>query len=977
MKRLALIICFLAAGFLTPAAGKDYTGYVNPFVGTDAHGHTFPGAAYPFGMIQLSPDTRGAGDWDGCSGYHYSDNVIRGFSHTHLSGTGCDDWCDILVMPVTGFNAAEDDIDIKNYASPFSHQNESAAPGYYSVFLDKWGVKAELAAGRRIGMHRYTWKKDAVPQLVIDLSQRDITLDSRIEADGAKAVKGFRRSKSWASDQMVCFYMEFSQEPQEIQVMQSDKGAKALVTFRQTSRNQVTVRCGISSVSEESAKENMNADASWLSKSPFAFDALKKASSRDWNGYLSKIEVEGGEREMRNFYTALYHTAIAPCLYSDSDGRYRGMDGKIHTADGFDRYTVFSLWDTFRSLHPLFDIIERHRTVDFIRTFLSIWDECGKLPVWELSGNETGCMIGYNSAPVIADAVAKGITGFDYRRALNALVGSSNRKELGIDIYDANGLVLADLEHESVSKTLEYANDDWCIAQVAKKVGDSRTYGRYIRRAQYWRNLYDPFTGFMRPRVNGTRLSPFDPAEVNAHFTEASSWQYSFHVQQDISGLIDFSGGDSSFEEWLDELFDTSSETSGYNLKDMTGMIGQYVHGNEPSHHIAYLYPYAGVPWKTQKQVRRIMKELYAPEPDGLCGNEDCGQMSAWYIFSALGFYPVTPGSDTYVFGSPLFRNATIHLENGRDFNVRSIRYADANIYVDRVLMDGLPYSKSFMTHSAIENGSTLVFSMSDRPNPEFGSDYDDRPVSRIEEAGIVTNPWFDVPSSNFDKPVKVGIGSANDDCAIWYIVKGEGEELKPQDKFTQYKAPFTLSKSATLYAYCESPDSGRSFNTKCTLRKFNNTWKVTLTNQYSRHYTAGGPKGLVDGLRGPVNFRLGGWQGYQDCDFEAVIDLGKVQTVGTLSAGFLQDTKSWILMPQYVDFYTSTDGKVYKRAGSRVENTVDPQDYTLQTREFSADASCRARYIKVFAKNFGTLPEWHFGAGGEAFIFVDEVSIK
>ncbi len=966
-----MLLAFLA---VSCSGARDFASYVNPFVGTDAHGHTFPGAAYPFGMMQLSADTRPAGDWDGCSGYHYSDSVINGFSHTHLSGTGCDDWCDILVMPVSGFHAG-DSITKENISSPFSHRREQASPGYYSVMLDRWQVKAELTAGRRIAMHRYTWLKGAAPQLVIDLSHRDVTLDSKLEAEGRKAVKGYRRSRSWAQDQTVCFRMEFSRDFTDISIIDTPQGAKALLTFDASEGNCVEISVGISSVSEDNALANLHQEAALRGGAPYDFDSLRDAASQEWNRYLSRIEVRGGRRQMKNFYTALYHTAIAPCLYSDSDGRYRGMDGEIHTAEGFDRYTVFSLWDTFRSLHPLFDIVQRDRTVDFIKTFLSIWDECGKLPVWELSGNETGCMIGYNSAPVIADAVAKGIGGFDLRKALEALVGSSNRHELGIDIFDANGLVLAELEHESVSKTLEYSNDDWCIARVALAAGDTDTYERYMKRAQYWRNLFDPSTGHMRPRINGIWLSPFDPCEVNTHFTEANSWQYSFHVQQDIGGLVEMTGGDGAFEKRLDDLFGASSRIAGYNLKDMTGMIGQYAHGNGPSHHIAYLYSYVGAPWKTQRQVRRIMDELYSPTPDGLCGNEDCGQMSAWYVFSALGFYPVTPGSDVYVFGSPLFRRAVVHLENGCDIDIARRGPAGA-AYIAGVALDGLPYSRSYISHSDMEEGALLEFRMSRRPDREYGSALCDRPESRIREERIVLNPWFDVPSSNFEDSVQVRIASAQPDCTIRYQIVEEGLLSGGQDSFRIYSGPFTIDRSSTVLAFCEDATGRRSFNTATTLRKYDNRWNVTLTNPFSSHYTAGGPKGIIDGLRGSTNFRLGRWQGYQDCDFEAVIDLGEVQPLSCISAGFLQDTRSWIIMPRYAEFHTSLDGESYQFAG-RVDNTVDPQDYDLQTREFSMPFTGRARYVKVFAKNFGTLPSWHAGAGGEAHIFVDEVTIR
>ena len=603
---------------LTIVLAAALTRFADPFVGTDAHGHTFPGACAPFGMIQLSPDTRpDAGDWDGCSGYHYSDSLIYGFSHTHLSGTGCDDWCDILVTPGDG-------------PSTFSHRNEKAEPGWYEVRLDN-GVRARLAAGRRVAMHEYTFSKGPA-SITIDLRHRD-PLDEYAINYGPDWVSGKRVSSSWASGQHVFFYIKFS-EAAECELL--DGGKAARFTFRS---KKVTLRAAISSVSEEGAQGNLQSE--W----PASIGALRKATRAEWEAYLGKLSCPFKDREhKRRFYTALYHTGIHPSLYSDADGRYRGMDGQIHTADGWERYTVFSTWDTFRGEHPLLFEIEPERSADFIKSMISIYEENGKLPVWELSSWETDCMIGYNSVPVIADAVARGIGGFDVEKAFEAMVASSLRPEHGMESFRRNGLVLADDEHESVSKTLECAYDDWCVAQVAKYLGKQEEYERYMRSAQYWRNVFDPSTGFMRARINGHWYSPFDPREVNNNYTEANSWQYSFFVPQDIAGLVEALGGADAFLERLDGLFAAPEGTTGRTQADITGCIGQYAHGNEPSHHIPYLYAALGKPDKAAATVSRIMEELYTSAPDGLCGNDDCGQMSAWYVLSALGRYPVCPG---------------------------------------------------------------------------------------------------------------------------------------------------------------------------------------------------------------------------------------------------------------------------------------------------------------------------------------------
>ena len=975
MKKLLFIAFLLAVlpGLLSAKIFRTkYADLVNPLVGTDFHGHTFPGAAYPFGMIQLSPDTR-EDNWDGCSGYHYSDTLIKGFSHTHLSGTGCADLCDIRVMPVVDF---EGPVKEENYQSPFSHRNEQASAGYYRVHLDRWDVDAELTVGRRAGLHRYTYPKGAVPQLVIDLGPRDKVTGSQIELAGEFAVQGFRRSQGWANDQIVYFYMEFSRALTDIRITKDPTGNKAVLTFDRNSgqsrARELVVKVGISSVSEANAKANLFSEGDLKKNGIYAFDLLRETTRHAWDDFLSKIEVEGDLETMRIFYTALYHTALSPSLYSDSNGEYRGMDHKVHRAEGFERYHIFSLWDTYRTLHPLFNIIERERTADFINSMLSIYDEAGKLPVWELSGNETNCMIGYSAAPMIADAVAKGITGFDLKKAVKALVASSTRPEFGIDVLRENGLVLADKMHESVSRTLEYALDDWCIARVARAAGDRTTEAEYLRRAQYWRNVYDPATGFMRPRVNGIWLEPFDPTEANIHFTEANSWQYSFHVQHDVNGLIEASGGDESMEEWLDELFTSSSNTQGWNVADMTGMVGQYAQGNEPSHHIAYLYNYVGVPWKTQRTVRKIMEELFTTQPDGLCGNEDCGQMSAWYVMSALGFYPVTPGSDVFVFGSPMFRNVIIHQENGKDFTLRAPRTSSTNRYINHVMRDGVPYTKSFLHYADIERGRTFIFGMDDKPNPRFGYKPEDRPVAVVEKT-IVENPWFVVPSSTFSAFTKVEIGAADKSYAIWYQIVPEGGS--PGGDYERYERPFTVSRNSTIYAYCTDKAGNRSFTTQTTLRRIENSYKVTLTYPYNRLYGAGGNLAIVDGIRGTTNFRVGGWQGYQDTDFEAVIDLGRTKRLTKLSAGFLQDSRPWIILPEWVEFYTSTDGKKYTRQG-HLTHSVDPRDETPQIHEFTQPVSVDARYVKVVAKNFGSLPDWHVGAGGRSHLFIDEVTI-
>ena len=596
--------------------------FADPMVGTDGTGHTFPGACYPFGMIQMSPDTRPrSGDWDGCSGYHYSDSLVYGFIHTHLSGTGCDVWCDILLRPG------------KDSPAKFSHSREKATPGFYKVILDEPSVKVRLTVGRRVAMQEYTFRGSPAV-LTVDLEHRDYLESGIIQAEG-NACYGERISSSWARKQKVCFYMEFSPAPESIEI--SEDGHKAELSFPS---RKVTVRSAISSVSHENAKENL------YSEYPSSFRKLRKSTSAAWKAYLSKLDCPYRDKERRRiFYTALYHTAIHPSLYSDSNGEYLGMDHEVHKAEGWDRYTVFSTWDTFRGLHPLLCEIQPERTVDFIKTMISIWKEAGKLPVWELSSYETNCMIGYNSVPIIADAIARGITGFDVEEAFEAMLASARCPDFGMDSFRRNGLVVADDEHESVSKTLEFAYDDWCVAQVARYLGREKEYKEFMRSSQYWRNVLDPETKFMRARLNGRWITPFDPREVNNNYTEANSWQYSFFVPHDALALVEALGGEEAFAQRLDSLFAAPEGTTGRRQADITGCIGQYAHGNEPSHHIVRLYDAIGRPESGEAVTRQIMECLYNSTPAGLCGNDDCGQMSAWYVLNALGRYPLCPGA--------------------------------------------------------------------------------------------------------------------------------------------------------------------------------------------------------------------------------------------------------------------------------------------------------------------------------------------
>jgi len=981
MVRL-LVLLVLAVSSCEPAGRTGFTEYVDPFIGTGGHGHTFPGATLPFGMVQLGPDTRLTG-WDGCSAYHYSDDILYGFSHTHLSGTGCSDYGDVLLMPVTGevrLGQCADGDPATAYCSRFDHASEKASPGYYSVFLDDYGVRAELTVTERAGFHRYTCQRAGDVHIVVDLAHRDPVIDSHLGIRSDTEIEGFRISRAWAKEQHVYFVARFSRPFRTYDVTDgeihaegegsvSGKNVRGAFTIGTRQDKTILVKVGISAVSMEGARRNLDAEIE-----DWDFDSIRRKADAAWHRALGRIRIKGGSAEQRTvFYTSLYHSLIAPNLYMDVDGRYRGRDLEIHAAKGFDNYTVFSLWDTYRATHPLFVIIEPERTNDFIRTFLVQYEQGGMLPVWELAANETGCMIGYHAVPVIADAYIKGIRGYDTAKALEAMKHSADQDHLGLEFYRKYGYIPADKEGESVSKTLEYAYDDWCIAQMAKALGEEADYRRFIRRAQYYKNIFDPSTGFMRAKMNCAWHNPFDPSESNFNYTEANSWQYSFYVPQDVSGLMALMGGSENFAKKLDDLFSASSEVSGLGQPDISGMIGQYAHGNEPSHHMAYLYSYAGRPWKTQAVVRKIMDDLYTTGPAGLCGNEDCGQMSSWYVLSALGFYPVTPGSDIYVIGTPLFEEAAIELPGGKRFIVRAEGVSGDNIYIRSATLNGRRYTKSYLRHADITGGGELVFEMAQEPDTTWGSGPDDLPVSAITDFQIQPVPYLARGERAFSGSQTVALAAITDDTAIHYTLDG----TEPTLSSNRYTAPFMIRESTTLRAFAYRYGYLESFAIEAEFNRIPPGRSITLATEYSPMYTAGGDFALIDGIRGGENFRTMVWQGYQGVDIDAVVDLGGTQRINRISAGFLQDQNSWIFMPVEVEFAVSGDGEEFTPVANLIHDIPEDHDGPVLF-DFTKDGLHNdARYVRVRARNMGVCPSWHKAAGHKSWIFSDEIVIE
>jgi predicted alpha-1,2-mannosidase len=774
MRRPSLLsACLLVLAATSPvsaqtqAAGARAYAAVDPFIGTGGEGHTFPGAVVPFGMIQLSPDTqlktRKEG-YDWAAGYRHEDTTIFGFSHTHFSGTGHSDLGDVLVMPIAGAVKLEPG-DAKQpgsgYFSRFDHASEKAEPGYYAVTLADYGIGAELTASARVGVHRYVFPPGKAAHVLVDLRPSMYDYPGkiswsrlRLREDGT--LTGFRETRGWAPGRQLFFALRFSQQPSghalhnseqdipykgfatpaatipELRAQIEGRALIGVLDFGPATR-ELIVKVSISPVSEDNAIANLDADMpGW------DFDATRAAARKSWTDALAVFDVDAPEPMRRSFYTAVYHTLMGPSLFMDSDGRYRGPDNAVHRAEGFSHYSTFSLWDTYRALHPLLTIIQpEQRNNDFVNSLLASrrHSPYGILPVWAFHGQETWCMIGYHSVPVIADAYMKGIRGYDANEALDAMVASASYKPYGgLDSYMKLGYVAIDQEGEAASKTLEYAFDDWTISRMAAAMGRKDIADTFEKRAGNWKNSFDAKTGFMRARKSdGAFREPFDPnaSGYGTDYTEGNAWQYSYYVPQDVAGLIDAHGGDAKLAAALDTVFDAKVDPKIFaHMEDITGLIGWYAHGNEPSHHVAYLYDYAGQPWRTQERLTQIMDSQYAARVDGLAGNDDLGQMSAWFVFTALGFYPVAPASNEYAIGRPFVERATLNLPNGKRFNIVAENFGSAHPYVGSVSLNGKPLSRSAIRHEDITAGGELRFTMQATPNKTWATSIDARPYS-------------------------------------------------------------------------------------------------------------------------------------------------------------------------------------------------------------------------------------------------------
>ena len=721
----------------------NYTQYVDPIIGSAGHGHVFVGANVPFGAVQLGPTNIYEG-WDWCSAYNYGSNTILGFTHTHLSGTGIGDLNDILLLPITGKvplkKITKEDLQ-NGYGSLFSHENEVVKPGFYSVLLDRYNIKAELTASERVGFHKYTFNSAEDSHILLDLADGvgwDRPMETYIKKIAKNTIVGYRHSKGWADDQRVYFAIEFSGPISKMSLYDSiaevkgieGKGVRMKAVFDFGSKNKtVLVKVGLSPVSYENASANIKAEIPH-----WDFDKTVQQANSKWNNELNKIQIKADDETKKVFYTALYHTMFAPSIFNDANGDYRGTDKKVYQKSGFTNYTTFSLWDTYRALHPLYTITQPDKINDIVKSFLAIYQQQGRLPVWHLMGNETNCMNGNHSIPVIVDAYFKGYRDYDTALAYEALKKTAMQTRDGMDYVQKLQYIPADSLTETVANALEYAIDDWCIAQMAKDLNKMEDYDYFSKRANLYKLYFDKERTFMRGKLkNGQWHEPFNPL-ASAHrkddYVEGNAWQYTWLVPQDPYGLIDLFGGEEKFSKKLDSLFVIEEGVVGDDASpDISGLIGQYAQGNEPGHHIPYLFSYVGQPWKTAKLIREITDKFYTTKPDGLCGNEDLGQMSAWYIFSAMGFYSVNPANGIYVLGSPLVNNAVINYKEGISFQLTAINNSSTNMYIQKTEYNGKPYTKSYITHDMIVKGGELKLYMGRTPSSTWGVKKEDRPL--------------------------------------------------------------------------------------------------------------------------------------------------------------------------------------------------------------------------------------------------------
>ncbi len=949
--KLLAIFVFISCNIII----AQYIQFVNPFIGTGGHGHTFPGPCNPFGMVQLSPDTRLDG-WDGCSGYHYSDSIIYGFSHTHLSGTGIADYCDILIMPGNKELNSEI-IESKYNSSIFNKKSEIAQAGLYSVYLQESKTEVCLTTSPRTGIHEYTFNTTKNNWILIDLKHRDKLINAGFDTYNKNEINGHRVSSSWAKEQSIFFSLKTSTPVSQFYF--SSDSLKLFCLFENLESKKLIIQCAISSVDLLGAQNNLNAE--WVN---FNFAKAKKNCEESWNKMLSRIQVDDTNKINRNskiiFYTSIYHTLIHPSLYQDADNRYRGMDNKIHLGKSeTPRYTVFSLWDTYRAAHPFYQLVYPEYNYQFAKTFLEQYKECGRLPVWELSSNETYCMIGNHSIPVLVNAYLEQSKKFPLNKeeVLNAINGTLDKSFSNINEFK-NGFISMDKGSESVSKTIENSLDYYAYNLLLNRLGNEDS---------YYQNLFNPESGFFQAKSNSRFNKIFNPYEVNFNYTEANAWQYLFGAHHDIQGMIEcFAREENSrlvkvrnkinvLEKKLDLLFGALDKMSGREQPDITGLIGQYAHGNEPSHHVAYLYNYCNRNDKTQKYVKQIMNDFYKNEPDGLCGNEDCGQMSAWYVFSALGFYPVNPVHSSFQPGIPQFSKVVIHVPDSKKITIMK---NNSKQYVNQLRINNNAQNSEFK----IKEGDVINFETHSKNYLNLKS------VSKQNH-------------SYLPLPYVIRGDQVFDDSTFFEIKNFGKSSIQIShdslfDKSFIYTRPIKVKSKSSYYFRIISESKNKvPIVQKVTFSKRPVGFNYSIDAKYDAQYSAGGDKALFDGLIGSLDFRDGMWQGYFGQDLNITIQLQNPEKVNRIRIRCLQDQNSWIFLPSNIKVFVSPDGNHYNHIETL--NHSVPQNTSQAIEHIFVTEKIRpSKFIKLKIINSGVIPYWHISAGNRSWIFLDEILI-
>ncbi|RED47484.1 GH92 family glycosyl hydrolase [Seonamhaeicola aphaedonensis] len=1007
---LLISICICIIGCSKKPEKETYNGYiqyVDPMIGTDAHAHTFPGATTPFGMVQLSPSNDLKG-WDWNSGYHYTDSILKGFAHSHISGAGLTALGDFLLMPTVGSvkikDGTEEDPD-SGFRSRFSHDREEASAGYYSVILDDYDVKVELTASPRVGFHRYTYNQAGKGNIIIDASHQlgEYLYGSGIEFISDNEIKGYKRSNGAAGVRNVYFYAQFSKKFKEKGIAindiiipattsADDKKVKAFVSFDVEAGEQVDVKVAISYVSYEGAKANFDAEAKTKS-----FDKALVEAQKIWEEKMNKFPIETESvSDLRSFYTAVYRTMISPNLISDVTGEYI-VEGKKYHSD-FEQYSNFSTWDTYRAQNPLMALVEQEKVVDFVNSLTSRYTDAKVgLPVWECIGFDNVCMIGHNTVSVMADAIVKDLPGIDVESAYIAMRDAAFELDKHSGPYGENGMeyyiemdfVPASIGM-SVSKTTEYNYFDWCIAEVAKKLHKQEDQKLFQKRSKGYRNSFDKETGYLLPLTETGKLLEMDMTEWEGlvkNYISGNIWGYSSYVPHDMGYLMKLHGGKKNFTNWLDNVFADSTEISGGQHVDISGFIGKYGHGDEPSNHMSYLYTFAGEPWKTQKLVREIMPKFYRDVPDGLDNNDDLGQMAAWYVFSSLGFYPVCPGSNQYQIGSPAFKKAGLVLENGKEFVVVANNNSSENIYIQSATLNGEVYTKPFITYNQIISGGELVLEMGNQPNKTWANSDNDLSgmvgMKADVDYNLYINRMVSIPYTTdkelcFAQSKKVNLYCNTEGAIIRYTLDGSAPDINSK----VYNAPLILNNETTIKAkaFKEGLEASRTF--EATYMKgimYNPTTKLPKIAVSQKGLGYGSPNGvqLIDGVLGSNSFGDGFWTGINEEDMEVEIDFGSERWIKKVRPGFLVDTGQWIFNPDEIIVQVSSDNREFREVG-RVKTNTPSKNLNKRYIErpnisFSPEL---CRYVKFTFKN-KSIPNWHVGSGKNHWIFIDEILVQ